>query len=459
MIAVAVLAAGKGTRMKSTLPKVLHSLGGRSLVEWVLHGLGEIQPSRQLVIIGYQGEKVREALQHLPNIEFVEQTQQLGTGHAVQQVLPHLEGFAGNLIVLNGDVPLMRPETLKLLLDTHEQNHNAATVLTAQVPDPTGYGRVICDGNNILKQIVEHRDCTPAQRQNRRVNAGIYCFRWADLAVALPKLQSNNDQQEFYLTDVVTMLSPVMAVDVEDYEEILGINDRKQLAGAYEILQNRIKDQWMAAGVTMIDPGSTTIDDTVQLEADVVIEPQTHLRGNTSIKAGSRIGPGSLVENSQIANNVTVAFSVVTNSQIKAGCRVGPYAHLRDQVEIGENCRIGNFVELKKSSLGQKTNVAHLAYVGDATLGSQVNIGAGTITVNYDGKHKHPTVIGDRSKIGSNNTLIAPLTIGNDVTTGAGSTITDDLPDDCLAIGRARQVVKPGWRLRTTPADSGPPAS
>jgi bifunctional UDP-N-acetylglucosamine pyrophosphorylase / glucosamine-1-phosphate N-acetyltransferase len=457
MIAVAVLAAGKGTRMKSTLPKVLHSLGGRSLVEWVLHGLNEIQPSRQLVIVGYQGEQVRQALQHLPGVEFVEQAQQLGTGHAVQQLLPHLQDFQGNLIVLNGDVPLMRPETLKLMLETHEQHQNAATVLTAQIPDPTGYGRVICDGNNILKQIVEHRDCTPAQRQNRRVNAGIYCFRWADLARVLPQLQSSNDQQEYYLTDVVTLLDPVMAVDVEDYEEILGINDRKQLAGAYEILQNRIKDRWMAAGVTIIDPTSTTIDDTVQLEADVVIEPQTHLRGQTQIQTGSRIGPGSLIENSQIAANVTVTFSVVSNSQVGSGCRVGPYAHLRDQVEVGENCRIGNFVELKKSSLGQKTNVAHLSYVGDASLGTQVNIGAGTITVNYDGQNKHPTIIGDRSKIGSNNTLIAPLTIGNDVTTGGGSTITDDLPDDCLAIGRARQVIKPGWRLKET--SPSPPSS
>jgi bifunctional UDP-N-acetylglucosamine pyrophosphorylase / glucosamine-1-phosphate N-acetyltransferase len=460
MIAVAVLAAGKGTRMKSTLPKVLHSLGGRSLVEWVLHGLSDIQPSRQLVIVGYQGDEVRQALAHLPGVEFVEQTQQLGTGHAVQQLLPHLQDFQGNLIVLNGDVPLMRPETLKLLLDTHEQNHNAATVLTAQIPDPTGYGRVVCDGNNILKQIVEHRDCTTAQRQNRRVNAGIYCFRWADLAQVLPKLQSNNDQQEYYLTDVVTMLSPVMAVDVEDYEEILGINDRKQLAGAYEILQNRIKDRWMAAGVTLIDPASITIDDTVQLEADVVIEPQTHLRGKTTVRAGSRIGPGSLIENSQIAENVTVSFSVVSDSQIGANCRVGPYAHLRNHVEVGANCRIGNFVELKQASLGQKTNVAHLSYLGDASLGDQVNIGGGTITANYDGKTKHRTVLGDRSKTGVNNSLVAPLTVGNDVTIGAGSTITEDLPDDCLAIARARQVVKPGWRLSQSSAQpSTPPAS
>jgi bifunctional UDP-N-acetylglucosamine pyrophosphorylase/glucosamine-1-phosphate N-acetyltransferase len=427
-------------------------------VEWVLNGAGDVQPTRQIVIIGYQGELVRQALQHLPGVEFAEQTQQLGTGHALQQVLPLLAGFEGNLLVLNGDVPLLSPQTLQLLLETHEKNHNAATLLTAQVPDPTGYGRIICDNNNILKQIVEDRDCTPAQKQNHRVNAGVYCFRWADLAQTLPQLKNNNDQNEYYLTDVVSMLSPVMAVDVDDYEEILGINDRKQLANAYQILQNRVKDKWMAAGVTLIDPDSTTIDDTVQLEADVIIEPQTHLRGQTKIQAGSRIGPGSLIENSQIAANVTVSFSVVTDSQIGANSQVGPYAHLRNHADVGANCRIGNFVELKKTSLGQNTKVAHLSYLGDATLGNQVNIGGGTITANYDGVTKHQTILGDRSKTGVNNSLVAPLTIGQDVTIAAGSTITEDLPDDCLAIGRARQVVKPGWRLAnlTSPTPENP---
>jgi bifunctional UDP-N-acetylglucosamine pyrophosphorylase/glucosamine-1-phosphate N-acetyltransferase len=254
------------------------------------------------------------------------------------------------------------------------------------------------------------------------------------------------------------MLSPVMAVDVEDYEEILGINDRKQLANAYQILQNRVKDKWMAAGVTLIDPDSTTIDDTVQLEADVIIEPQTHLRGQTLIQAGSRIGPGCLIENSQIAANVTVSFSVVTDSQIAANSQVGPYAHLRNHADVGANCRIGNFVELKKTSLGQDTKVAHLSYLGDATLGNQVNIGGGTITANYDGVTKHQTILGDRSKTGVNNSLVAPLTIGQDVTIAAGSTITEDLPDDCLAIGRARQIVKLGWRPahRTLPTSEHP---
>jgi bifunctional UDP-N-acetylglucosamine pyrophosphorylase / glucosamine-1-phosphate N-acetyltransferase len=449
MVAVAVLAAGRGTRMKSSLPKVLHALGGRSLVEWALDSTAEIAPSRQIVIVGYGSDLVRQSLEHLAGVEFAEQTQQLGTGHAVQQVMPLLEGFEDNLLVLNGDVPLLRPETLKHLLETHRQHGNAATILTAQLPDPKGYGRVICDGNNILKQIIEDRDCTPAQKQNRRINAGVYCFRYPDLAKVLPQLQTNNDQQEYYLTDTVNFLSPVMAVDVEDYEEILGINDRKQLATAYAILQDRIKDHWMAAGVTLVDPDSITIDNTVQIQPDVVIEPQTHLRGQTVIESGSQIGPGSLIENSHIGSKVTVLYSVVRDSAIQTGSTVGPYAHLRGHAEVGSNCRIGNFVELKNTTLGDRTNVAHLSYLGDATAGTQVNIGGGTITANYDGVKKHRTNIGDRSKTGVNNVLVAPLTIAEDVTIAAGSTITEDVPADSLAIARARQVIKPGWRLRS----------
>lgn len=447
MVAVAVLAAGRGTRMKSSLPKVLHSLGGRSLVEWALESAAEVHPSRRIVIVGYRGDLVRQYLQKLSGIEFVDQTEQLGTGHAVQQVMPLLEGFEDNLLILNGDVPLLRPQTIKLLLDTHIHHGNAATLLTAQIPDPKGYGRVICDGHNILKQIIEDRDCTPAQKQNHRINAGVYCFRWPDLARVLPQLQSNNDQQEYYLTDAVSLLSPVMVVDVEDYKEILGINDRKQLAAAYTIMQDRIKDHWMAAGVTLIDPDSITIDPTVQIQPDVIIEPQTHLRGETVIQTGCRIGPASLIENSQIEQNVTVHYSVVMNSRIQSGTTVGPYAHLRGQVEVGAGCRIGNFVELKNTTLGQQTKVAHLSYLGDATVGSQVNIGGGTITANYDGVKKHCTQISDRSKTGVNNSLVAPLTIAEDVTIAAGSTITEDVPADSLAIARARQVIKPGWRL------------
>lgn len=463
MVAVAILAAGRGTRMKSQLPKVLHQLGGHSLVQRVLDSCVEIQPSRRLVIIGYGGELVRQSLLNphqpstqitvdgaaLPPLEFVEQAQQLGTGHAIQQLLPHLEGFDGDLLVLNGDVPLLRSETIKQLMAIHKEHQNAATLLTAHLPHPTGYGRVFCDSQNIVKEIVEERDCTTAQKQNHRINAGIYCFHWPSLVKVLPYLKAENDQKEYYLTDVVRDLDPVMAVDVEDYHEITGINDRKHLALAYQVLQNRVKDHWMTAGVTLVDPDSITIDDTVTLASDVVIEPQTHLRGQTVIGAGSRIGPGSLIENSHIGENVTVLYSVICDSQVADETRVGPYAHLRGHAQVGSQCRIGNFVELKNTQMGNKTNVSHLSYLGDATVGNRVNVGAGTITANYDGMKKHRTEIGDRTKTGSNSVLVAPIALGQDVTVGAGSVVTEDVPDDCLVIARCRQVVKPAWRLKS----------
>ncbi|MDM9380549.1 bifunctional UDP-N-acetylglucosamine diphosphorylase/glucosamine-1-phosphate N-acetyltransferase GlmU [Chlorogloeopsis sp. ULAP01] len=445
MVVVAILAAGRGTRMKSNLPKVLHSLGGRSLVERVIESVQPLSPSRQILIVGYQAQEVKTATLSIPDLEYVEQSVQLGTGHAIQQLLPYLEGYTGDVLVLNGDVPLLRTETLKHLLQIHKEHQNAATILSAYLPEPRGYGRVFCNGENIVQQIVEEKDCTPAQRQNHRINAGVYCFRWQDLAKILPHLQTNNAQKEYYLTDAVTQVSPVMAVDVADYQEILGINDRLQLASAYEILQRRIKEKWMMAGVTIIDPTSITIDDTVELEPDVIIEPQTHLRGNTVIQTGSQIGPGSLIENSQIGKNVTVIYSVVTDSIVQEGSRIGPYAHLRGHAEVGVDCRIGNFVELKNTKLGDRTNAAHLSYLGDTTTGTQVNIGAGTITANYDGVKKHPTKIGDRTKTGSNSVLVAPITLGNDVYVAAGSTITEDVPDNCLVIARERQVIKPDW--------------
>jgi bifunctional UDP-N-acetylglucosamine pyrophosphorylase/glucosamine-1-phosphate N-acetyltransferase len=449
MLAVAILAAGKGTRMKSQLPKVLHQLGSKSLVERVIDSCTLVKPDRQLVIIGYQGQQVKKTLTHLSQVEFVEQTEQLGTGHAIQQLMPHLADFQGDLLVLNGDVPLLRSETVAKLITTHQENRNAATLLTANLPNPQGYGRVFCDGNNLVTQIVEDRDCNSAQQQNHRINAGVYCFNWQALQEVLPKLTTNNDQQEYYLTEVVDYLSPVMALDVEDYLEITGINDRRQLAVAYDILQARVKEAWMMAGVTMIDPDSITIDETVQLGTDVIIEPQTHLRGNTVIGSGSKIGPGTLIENSQLGENISVLYSVIINSRVANQTQIGPYSHLRGNVNVGEGCRIGNFVELKKSNIGHKTNIAHLSYLGDATVGNQVNIGAGTITANYDGVNKHPTVIGDRTKTGSNSVFVAPIKIGEDVTIGAGSVITQDVPDGCLGIAREKQRNISGWNIHT----------
>jgi bifunctional UDP-N-acetylglucosamine pyrophosphorylase/glucosamine-1-phosphate N-acetyltransferase len=264
----------------------------------------------------------------------------------------------------------------------------------------------------------------------------------------LPELRADNNQQEYYLTDVFAMMNPVMAVDVEDFQEISGINNRLQLANACDILQTRVKAAWMMAGVTLINPDSITIDDAVELAPDVVIEPQTHLRGKTVIGAGSRIGPGSLIENSQIGENVTVLYSVITESSVQADCRIGPYAHLRGHAAIAPQCRIGNFVEIKKSQVGEKTNVAHLSYLGDATLGDRVNIGAGTITANYDGVNKHPTVIGNDTKTGSNSVLVAPVTLGENVTVAAGSVVTKDVEDDTLVIARSKQLTKKGWRLK-----------
>jgi bifunctional UDP-N-acetylglucosamine pyrophosphorylase / glucosamine-1-phosphate N-acetyltransferase len=445
MVAIAVLAAGKGTRMKSDLPKVLHPLGGKSLVQRVLESADALNPTKRMAIVGYRGDLVREAFANTPNLEFVDQMEQLGTGHAVQQMLPLMAGFDGDLIILNGDVPLLRPETLQKLLETHRQSGQAATILAAHLPEPKGYGRVFCDEKGLLEGIIEDRDCTTEQRKNTRVNAGIYCFRWADLAKVLPNLSNDNDQKEYYLTDAVNFLKPVMVVDCDDFEETLGINDRKQLSDAYQILQTRIRDHWMRQGVTIVDPTTVTIEDAVTIAPNAVIEPQVHLRGNTTIGV-SRIGPNCLVENSRIGDGVTLLYSVVTDSEIGDGVTVGPYAHLRVNTVVGENCRIGNFVEIKNAQLGPKTNAAHLSYLGDSTLGTQVNIGAGTITVNYDGKNKHRTIIGDRTRIGSNSALVAPLTIGSDVHTAAGSTIVEDVPDGSLAIARAPQVVKLGWK-------------
>ncbi len=462
MVAVAILAAGKGTRMKSDLPKVLHDLGGKSAIARVLDSVAGLPVDRYLAIVGHRGDLVRSHLAEWPQMEFVEQTEQRGTGHAVQQLLPALAGYDGDVLVLNGDVPLLRPETLAALLKTHQEHQNAATILTAQLDDPTGYGRVFCDENLIVQTIIEHRDCTADQRQNHRINAGIYCFRWSALADFLPHLKNDNSQGEYYLTDAIGALAPVMAIDVADPEEIWGFNDRVQLAAAYEVLQRRTKERWMRAGITLINPSSITIDDTVTIGPDAIIEPQTHLRGHSAIGAGARIGPGSLIENATIGDGSSVLYSVVTDSEIGSHNQVGPFAHVRGHASTGPDCRLGNFVELKNAQLGTSTKASHLSYLGDATLGDRVNIGAGTITANYDGVHKHRTTIGDRSKTGANSVLVAPVAIGNDVTIAAGSTITDDVADDTLAIARARQVVKPGWQLsstaQSTPATPSNPA-
>ena len=448
MLAVAVLAAGKGTRMKSALPKVLQPLAGATLVERVLASAANLQPERRLLIVGHQAEQVEEQLAAIGGLEFVLQEPQNGTGHAVQQLLPVMQGFEGELLVLNGDVPLLRAETIESLVNGHRHSEADVTLLTARLKDPTGYGRVFVDADGKVSAIVEHRDCSEEQRSNNLTNAGIYCFNWQALAEVLPKLSTDNDQGELYLTDTVAMLPLAMHVEVADPDEVNGINNRKQLAQCEAVLQQRLRDHWMAEGVTFVDPDSCTLSEDCLFGRDVVIEPQTHLRGTCHIGDNCRLGPGSLLDNADIGSDVTVLHSVVREATVGNGVAIGPFAHLRPAADIADGCRIGNFVEVKKSQVGAGSKINHLSYIGDASLGENVNVGAGTITANYDGVRKHRTVIGDGSKTGANSVLVAPVTLGAKVTVGAGSTITKDVPDGALAIGRAKQLSKEGWADR-----------
>lgn len=445
MLAVAVLAAGKGTRMKSNLPKVLQPLAGATLVERVLASARNLRPERRLLIVGHQAERVEQQLGAVGGLEFVLQQPQNGTGHAVQQLLDPLANFEGELLVLNGDVPLLRAETIDQLVSTHRISGAQVTLLTARLDDPTGYGRVFADEQGAVSSIIEHRDCSEEQRRNNLTNAGIYCFNWTALAEVLPKLSTDNDQGELYLTDTVAMLTKAMHVEVADPDEVNGINNRQQLAQCETMLQERLRHHWMAEGVTFVDPASCTLSEGCQFGRDVVIEPQTHLRGRCQIGDESRLGPGSLIEDAELGRGVTVVMSVVREATVGDGVCIGPFAHLRPAAVIGNNCRIGNFVEVKKSTVGEASKVNHLSYIGDAELGASVNVGAGTITANYDGVNKHRTVIGDGSKTGANSVLVAPIQLGKKVTVAAGSTLTKNVPDGALALGRAKQLIKENW--------------
>jgi bifunctional UDP-N-acetylglucosamine pyrophosphorylase/glucosamine-1-phosphate N-acetyltransferase len=450
MLAIAILAAGKGTRMKSRLPKVLMPLAGATLVERVLRSAAALKPERRILIVGHQAERVRTALASHGDLEYVLQEPQNGTGHAVQQLLAPLEGFQGDLLVLNGDVPLLRPETLAALLERHRSSGAGVTVLTARLEDPTGYGRVFTDAEGRVTGIVEHRDCDASQRANTLTNAGIYCFHWPRLAAVLPRLTTDNDQGELYLTDTVALLQPAQQLEVTDWRETNGINDRCQLAQCEAVLQDRLRRHWMAEGVTFTDPASCTLSDGTRFGRDVLVEPQCHFRGENVIGDGCRIGPGSLIEDSALGEDVEVIASVVRDATVGRGCAIGPYAQLRAGAELEADCRIGNFVEVKNSHLQSGVKANHLSYLGDADVGAAVNIGAGTITANYDGVRKHRTVIGAGSKTGANSVLVAPIRLGEGVTVAAGSTLTADVPAGALALGRARQMVKPGWSLPAT---------
>lgn len=445
MLAVAILAAGKGTRMKSNLPKVLQRLGGSTLVQRILSSVEKIKPDRIFLIVGHQAELIRESIKGFKHVEFIEQKPQMGTGHAIQQLLPVLENFEGELLVLNGDVPLLRDKTMKELINSHRKYSSGVTFLTATIDNPIGYGRVIADDTGLVSSIVEEQDCNKDQQQCKLINAGVYCFNWAKLEKILPDLSNNNKQNEIYLTDTVSMFDSARHIEVIDKGEVTGINDRQQLAKCETLHQKRLRNYWMSQGVSFIDEKSCTISDCSRFGKDVVIEPQTHIRGHCNIGDGCIIGPGSLIDNSEIGSNVSVIFSVVSHSKIGNNVQIGPYSHLRPEAEISSKCKIGNFVEVKKSIIGEGSKISHLSYIGDSEIGQKVNVGAGTITANFDGFRKHRTFVGDNSRIGANSVLVAPIVIGTDVTIAAGSSITKDVADNSLAIGRSRQLIKVGW--------------
>ena len=451
-IHVVILAAGKGTRMKSALPKVLHRAAGLPLIDHVLRAASALSPSSVVVIVGHQAQQLKDALQIRPGLGFASQEPQLGTGHALLQAEPLLKGATGTVVLLSGDVPLLRAESLAALVRTHQERGAAATVLTAIVPSPAGYGRIVRDGGRIAR-IVEHKDASPAEREIGEINSGVYAFDMEPLFSALREIGSANAQGEYYLPDLVRIYRDrgltVETVVVEDSREILGVNSRKELADVAAILRATKNEELMASGVTIVNPAATYIAPGVTVGADSIIHPGVHLEGRTRIGSGCEIHSGVRILDSAVDDGVVINnFCVIVESHVSSGARVGPFAHIRPQSDVGEDAHVGNFVELKKTSLGKGAKANHLSYLGDATIGRKVNVGAGTITCNYDGTAKHPTVIEDGAFIGSDSQLIAPVRVGAGAYVAAGSTITEDVPADALAIGRGKQVNKDGWVSR-----------
>lgn len=445
-----ILAAGKATRFKSEHSKMLHRLAGRPLGDYVLRAGLQAGPDRTYMVIGHETAEVRKVYAR-PGITFIEQGEQRGTGHALLVARQELERCPSpTLLVLVGDAPLLRSQTLRALVEAHSKSRAAATVLTSRPPDPTGYGRIVRGSGNRVRAIVEEKVATPAQLKIKEINSGILCFALAPLLKHLDELSSENAQKEFLLTDLVEIFNrhrlKVGAFPVADAGEVLGVNDRAQLAQMEKILRLRKAEMLMRDGVTIKDPEVTYIDDAVDVGPDTVIEPGVSLLGRTHVGRGCTLWPYSTIIDSVLGDSVTVRpCCVIVKCEIASGAGIGPFAHLRDGAVIGERVRIGNFVEVKKSRLGRDTKVAHLTYLGDADLGEKVNIGAGTVTCNYDGENKHSTVLEDEVFVGSGSMLVAPLRIGKGSYIAAGSTITESVPAESLALGRARQIVKEGW--------------
>lgn len=440
-----IMAAGKGTRMKSKLPKVMHSLAGKALIEHVLDMVRDAGVERSLVIVGHGRESIEARINK--RAEIVVQTEQLGTGHAVMQAIPYL-GDNQTILVLSGDQPLLKSETLNALVELHQAKEASATVLTAYMEQPFGYGRVIKEGENLVK-IVEEKDATPNERKIKEINTGTYCFSGSALKEALTKITTQNAQGEYYLTEVFDVLlkhgERILTYCTPNSHEALGINSRGQLAEAEGIVRKRILEHWMAEGVTIVDPASTFIDAEVELDQDVTILPFTRLLGKTRIEEDAVIGPQTSMENCTVGRGSEVFNSVARDAVIGERCHIGPFSYLRPGTRLEAEVKIGDFVEIKNSWIETGAKVPHLSYIGDTHIGKSANIGAGTITCNYDGVKKHPTKIGDHAFIGSNTNLVAPLEVGDYAVTGAGSTITKNVPAKALVVERSQQVVKENW--------------
>lgn len=447
---VVILAAGKATRFKSEHSKMLHRLAGRPLGEYALRAALGAGPERAWMIIGHEAEEVRKTFER-PGVEFIEQREQLGTGHALMVARSELEKCPSKaVVVLVGDAPLLKPETVQALVQAHAQARAAATVLTTRVENPTGYGRVVRAAGRRVKAVVEEKVATPAQRRIREINSGIICFSRAELLQHLDELSAENAQKEYLLTDLIGIFNrrrlKVTAFAVEDWREVLGVNDRAELAQIEKVLRLRKADALMRAGVTIVDPSATYIDPDVEIGADTVVEPGVSLLGRTRVGRACTLRVHSTIQDSTLGDRVLVRpCCFVAGCEVGSDVILGPFAHLRDGAVLEPESRIGNFVEVKKSRVGRGTKAWHLTYLGDATLGEKVNIGAGTVTCNYDGEKKHPTTIEDEVFIGSGSMLVAPVRIGKGSYVAAGSTITEDVPPESLALGRARQVNKEGW--------------
>jgi bifunctional UDP-N-acetylglucosamine pyrophosphorylase/glucosamine-1-phosphate N-acetyltransferase len=449
---VVILAAGKGTRMKSSRPKVLHPVAGKPMVHYVLRAAEGLSPKTTTIVVGHMKETLQQALAVRGGLRFVTQEPQLGTGHALLQAAPLLEHENGVLLLLSGDVPLLSSHTLKHLLAKHAQSGAAATVLTAHFDQPHGYGRIVRHRGTISR-IVEERDASPAERKIKEINSGIFAFSIGPLFSALRRLAAGNAQGEYYLTDLVSILRRqklrVETAALEDRNEIRGINSRSELAEASKIVRQKKNEALMIAGVTIEDPATTYVDEDVVVGADTVIHPNVHLEGKTRIGAACEIHSGVRIINSVLGDRVTIRnFCVVTESRLASGVSIGPFAHLRPESDLGESVRIGNFVELKKVVIGAGTKAGHLTYLGDAVIGENVNVGAGTITCNYDGEQKHQTVIEDGAFIGSDTQLVAPVKVGRGAYVGSGTTVREDVPARSLAVSAGKQRNIEGWKQK-----------